>query len=105
MVPKKFGLNENIMVNLHSEATIKGIRRSNVERGFRSSKLLTDGPYAGWRAYGPYVQRREDRESTLYFRLKKKGEKDKNIDASEIDIVGMTEVVENKKPFIDWLKW
>lgn len=92
-------------MNLHSEATTKGIRRSNVERGFRSSRLLASGQYAGWRAYGPYIQRRQDRESTLYFRLKKKGESDKNISADELDIPRMAEVVENKKPFIDWLKW
>lgn len=92
-------------ISFHSNVAIEAMRRANVERGLKRSRLLTSGPFEGWRCYGPYIHQRQGRLPTEFFRLRKAGHKTINIPSEQIDLERMTEVREEKKPFIDWIKW
>lgn len=62
--------------------------------------LLTSGPYAGWKAIGPYVRAEDGRPDRLYYRLTK-GDKQKHVGAEKMTaVLGMASTPESKKPFL-----
>lgn len=72
-----------------------------MERELKPSVLITQGKYKGWRAFGPYLQRRKGRPEKEYYSLRNtKDGKRKHIYAEEFDTLGLNSKPKDDRPFL-----
>lgn len=68
-------------------------------RIIKTGVLLTSGPYAGWKAIGPYIKAEEGRPDRLYYRIKKNGQQ-RSIPAEKMTAILGLASTQDKKPFL-----
>jgi hypothetical protein len=90
-------------ISFHSGVNTSGLKNKGGRPTLTTYKLITSGPFEGYKCWGPYCYQRKAKRSQFYYKLQKDNEKKIAINEADIDLETLQEVRENKKPFIDWL--